>query len=115
MRGLRRSAFAWAAVVYLFGSPIPLLAGPIRDRLDEAGTEYAKTIERASVDFMAAFDDQIKLVSQMGDLDAVEKLRSQRAAFVTEKALPDASAMGLARSRYKEAASSAEMRLKGAY
>jgi hypothetical protein len=91
------------------------MADQIEDQLDRARAACDTAVTKAAIDLTSAFDAQIKAVSQTGDLDEVEQLRAQRAAFVSSKAVPTATAMRQAAARYQHATASAEVALMAAY
>jgi hypothetical protein len=86
-----------------------------QSKLDFAKTDYATAIEKATTALIAAFDKEITSVSQTGDIDAVEPLRTQRAAFLSSQTLPTAPRMKAAVQEYEETSMSAEATLKSAY
>lgn len=88
---------------------------PIEQSLDQAKGEYNTTVEKASKDLTSAFDKQIATVSQTGELDAVEALRTQRNAFLISQRTPTAPSMETAAAEYRETVVSADSTLSMSY
>jgi len=90
-------------------------ADTIKDKLDQAKSEYASSMEAVQHDLTVAFDEQIKATSEAGNLDAVEQLRTQRKAFASSQTVPTGSDMRGAVAKYQKLISTADANLKAAY
>jgi hypothetical protein len=91
------------------------LADAVGDVLSEAKVAYVKAQEKSQQALLAAFDSQLRILSQSGDLDASQALVTQRAAFVSSSELPKAPSMQAAVTIYQQSSVANETALKAAY
>ncbi|MGN6369174.1 MAG: hypothetical protein ACTHN5_13015 [Phycisphaerae bacterium] len=91
------------------------LADTIKDTLDRARAACEALQDAAKKDLLNAFEAQIALTRQTGDIDAVESLISERKAFEASLALPDRLVMQGPVTKFRRAMGSAESILREAY
>src|SRR4051812_4672127 len=89
-----------AALVVVVATICPVLltapthaADAIDSAVARARVDCTAAKQKAVVALLIAFDEQVKLISQTGELEAVEALRSQKKAFLLSQTLPTATPM----------------------
>jgi tetratricopeptide (TPR) repeat protein len=107
--------FAAVAILSVWFAVVSFGADEIKDHLDQAKAAYTASIEKATRDATDSFDQQIRIVSQTGDLDAVQQLRAERAKFAASQAISTSSVMRAHMAQYRDARALAETRLRTAY
>lgn len=87
----------------------------IRKELDKARALRAEADAKASAGLLAAFDEAIKTVAGLGDLDGVRRLQAEKKAFEDSGKIPDSPKMGNAAADYQKVSKAAQTALEKAY
>jgi hypothetical protein len=87
----------------------------IRTELEKAKKVRGEADAKARAGFLAAFDDAIKTVAGLGDLDGVKALQAEKKAFEESGKLPASARVGTAGGEYQKAAKAALAALEKAY
>ena len=115
MQRFRRHILVLAALATVAASAEVIYADSIKDALDAAKQSYESSQQKAKDALLGAFDSQIKILSQGGDIDAVESLLKEKKTFSDSKSLPHAPSMRAAVGIFQASEQSNGAQLKAAY
>jgi hypothetical protein len=88
---------------------------PIRAQLDRAKAARAETVAKAKATLLNSFDEAIKAVAGLGDLDGVKSLQAEKKAFEDGGKVPDSAKLRVAAGEYRRATRAAQAALEKAY
>jgi hypothetical protein len=90
-------------------------ADQIKDTLDREKLGCAGLKDKAKQELLDAFDTQIRIIRQTGDIDSVESLIAERKAFADAETLPDKPGLKAAVAKYQRVVAASDSVLKEAY
>lgn len=88
---------------------------PIRKEVDKARAARADAEAKAAAAMNAAFDEAIKTVAGLGDLDGVKTLQTEKKAFQESGKVPTSTKVRIAAAEYQKAIRTAQAALEKAY
>jgi hypothetical protein len=88
---------------------------PIRKELDRARAARAEAEAKASAALIAAFEEAIKTVAGLGDLDGVKTLQAEKKAFQEAGKIPESLKIRIAAGEYQKSIKAAQAALEKTY